>query len=169
MKPPRYPLEAVLDQRAAAKEEARRGLAAAVALVEREKATLCLKEHSKVRLEEDRAGRAAHLYDPDASGLLVMTLVQKRSEELKHVDGRIAEATRAVVEQEETLSRAEASVDAARAALVEADRELRSVEKHHEGWLGEWKKEAARKDQRQSEEIVLARYAAEAGSERGSE
>lgn len=170
MKPRRYALRAVLMQRAAAKEEKRRGLGLAAGLVERETAALRAKEQEKARLEEDRVARAAHLYDPDPSGLLAMTLVQNRSEELKHMDGRIAEAARAVADQKQALSRAEAAAVAARSALVEADRELRAVEKHHEAWLEEGKKEAARDEQRQSEEIVLARYAAEAGGgERGNE
>ena len=170
MKKERYPLRAALDQRAAAKEEKRRGLGLAVREAERERAALDAKAQTKKKLDEDRAKRAAHLYDPDPSGLLAMTLVQKRSEELKHVDGRIAEAVRAIADQRDVLSRAEAAVEAARAVLVEADRELKAVEKHHEAWLQEGKKEAARDEQRQSEEIVLARYAAEAGGgERGSE
>lgn len=170
MKRRRYSLKAVLEQRAAAKEERRRELGLAVGLGERETAALRTKEQAKARLEEDRVARAAHLYDPDPSGLLAMTLVQKRSEELKHMEGRIAEAARAVADQKQALSRAEAAVEAARAALVEADRELRAVDKHHQAWLEEERKEAARDEQRQSEEIVLARYAAEAGSgERGNE
>jgi hypothetical protein len=44
------------------------------------------------------------------------------------------------------------------------------VEKHYENWLADWKRETARQEQRQSEEITLARYAREtSGGERGKE
>ncbi len=42
------------------------------------------------------------------------------------------------------------------------------MEKHREGWLEEWKREATRKEQRQAEEVVTARYAAErSGADEG--
>lgn len=168
MKPPRYPLAAALAQRKAAKETRARALAEAVLAVEREKAALRAREQARTRLEEDRAARAAHLYDAEPSGMLSMPRVERRREDLRNLDGRIEQAGREVEEQKEVLARAEAAAEAARAALVEADRELRAVEKHHEAWLEDWKKEMARAEQREAEEVVLARYAAEAG-ERGSE
>jgi flagellar biosynthesis chaperone FliJ len=168
VKPPRYPLSAVLEQRGAAKETKTRELAEAVQALEREKAVLADREQAKARLEQDRAARAARLYDPDPSGMLEMSLVQRRSDEIRHVDGRIAEAAQAILAQREAVARAEAGLEAARCALVEADRELKAVEKHHEAWLADWRKELGKKEQRQAEEVVLARYASEAG-ERGGE
>jgi len=168
VKPPRYPLAAALAQREAAKETRARALAEAVLAVEREKAALRAREQARTHLEEDRAARAAHLYDAEPSGMLSMPQVERRREDLRNLDGRIEQARREVEEQKEILARAEAVAEAARAALVEADRELRAVEKHHEAWLEDWKKEMARAEQREAEEVVLARYAAEAG-ERGSE
>jgi flagellar export protein FliJ len=168
VKPPRYPLAAALEQRKAAKETQARALAEAVLAVEREKATLRAREQARLRLEEDRAARASHLYDPETSGMLSLPKVEQRRADLRNLDARIERAGAEVEAQKQVLSRAETAAEAARTALVEADRELRAVEKHHEAWLAEWKKERARAEQREAEEVVLARYAVE-GGERGTE
>jgi flagellar export protein FliJ len=95
-----------------------------------------------------------------------MPTIQKRTDGLRFLEERAREAFRAIEMQKEVLDRAEREVDARRNGLVEADRELKVVEKHHENWLADWKREHARQEQRQSEEITLARYARE---DRGSE
>lgn len=168
MKPPDYPLQAALEQRGAAKEEARRRLAESLREAEREERELQQREEQREALVADAEGRRRSLYEPDEKGILSMPQVSKRTDALRYVEGQVEEAGRAVEEQRETLARAEAAVEKRRSALVEADKELRAVEKHHEGWLDEWKREAARKEQRQAEEIVTARYAAErSGADEG--
>lgn len=170
MKPPRYPLQAVVDQREALKEEAKRALATAIQAVGRETEVLREKEERRTAAQNDRDEHARHLYDPDESGTLPIPLIEKRTEGLRFLEARAGEAFRAVEEQQKVLDRAEREVEARRASLVEADRELKVVDKHHENWLAEWKRETARQEQRQSEEITLARYAREtAGGKRGTE
>ena len=170
MKPPRYPLQAVVDQREALKEEAKRALAAAVQAAAREAQILREKEEAHAALVRDRETYSRHLYDPDASGTLPIPVIEKRTEGLRFLEERAREAFRSVEEQQKVLDRAERDVEQRRGALVEADRELKAVEKHHENWLADWKRETARQEQRQSEEITLARYAREtSGGERGTE
>ncbi len=166
MKPPRYPLQAVVDQREALKEEAKRALAAAIQAAAREAEVLREKEEAHSVLIGDREEYARHLYDPDEQGMLPIPLIEKRTEGLRFLDGQVEEAFRAVEEQKEALDRTERELEARRTALVEADRELKVVEKHHESWLADWKRESARQEQRQSEEITLARFARE---DRGTE
>lgn len=166
MKPPRYPLQAVVDQREALKEDAKRALAAAIESAAWEAEALKQKEAALETARREREEFARHLYDPDERGLLEMPTIEKRTEGLRFLDQRAREAFRTVELQKEALDRAEQEVESRRNALVEADRELKVVEKHHESWLVEWKKESARQEQRQSEEITLARYARE---DRGSE
>ncbi len=166
MKPPRYPLQAVVDQRGALKEEAKRALAAAIQAAAREAEVLREKEEARSAAEHDRDEHARHLYDPDEQGMLPIPLIEKRTEGLRFLDERVREAFLAIEEQKRVLDRAERDVESRRVALVEADRELKVVEKHHENWLADWKREAARGEQRQAEEITLARYARE---DRGSE
>jgi hypothetical protein len=163
VKPPRYPLQAVVDQREALKEEAKRALAAALEAAAREAQALTEREEA---LEAARRGReefARRLYEPDERGMLDLPTIEKRTEGLRFLEERVREAFRAVEEQRTVLERAEHEADARRSGLVEADRELKVVEKHHENWLADWKRESARQEQRQSEEITLARYARENG------
>jgi flagellar biosynthesis chaperone FliJ len=168
VKPPDYPLQAALEQREAAKQEARRRLAESLREAEREEQELRQREERRTALVADADERRRALYEPDEKGILSMPEVNKRTEALRYVEGQVEAAGRAVEEQKAILTRAEAAVEESRSALVEADRELRAVEKHREGWLDDWKREAARKEQRQTEEVVTARYAAErAGADEG--
>jgi len=170
VKPPRYPLQAVVDQREALKEEAKRALAAAVQAAAREAEVLRDKEEAHAAARGDRDDFARHMYDPDEQGVLEIPTIEKRTEGLRFLEERAREAFRAVEEQKKVLDRAERELEQRRAALVEADRELKVVEKHHENWLADWKRETARQEQRQAEEITLARYARErSGGERGTE
>jgi flagellar biosynthesis chaperone FliJ len=161
MKPPDYPLQAALEQREVAKQEARRHLAESLRAAEREEQELHQREGQRDAFQADADARRGALYEPDAKGILSMPEVSKRTEALRYVEDQVETAVRAVEEQRKTLARAEAAVEERRSALVEADKELRAVEKHREGWLEEWKREATRKEQRQAEEVVTARYAAE--------
>jgi flagellar biosynthesis chaperone FliJ len=168
VKPPDYPLQAALEQREAAKQEAQLRLAESLREAEREERELQQREGRRDALLADADERRGTLYEPDAKGILSMPLVNKRTEALRYVEGQVEDAIRAVEEQKETLARAEAAVEERRSALVETDKELRAVEKHREGWLDDWRREAARKEQRQAEEVVTARYASEqAGADEG--
>jgi flagellar export protein FliJ len=51
------------------------------------------------------------------------------------------------------VSRCETEVERARAALVEAAREVRVIEKHREGWQERQRREAARREQKLNDEI----------------
>lgn len=165
----RYPLTALLEQRRALREQARRALAEALGrLTERE------REHSaaeaaRAALASERDGLAAHLYDPDAAGLLQVALVERRAAELQNVEERGRQAERTAEAARAAVAAAEAEHAVSRQALVEADRELKSAEKHHEAWRAEERKQSARKDERQGEEVSLARFVAEAGTDEGAD
>lgn len=165
MKPPRYPLQSALDLRATAKEQASRALADAVQALAAEERRLHEKEAERAALQEDRRARAGHLYDPEPGGTLSLPVIDRRKEDLAFLDLKIEEAARAIKAQKEAVKRAEARVESCRTRLVEADKELKAVEKHRENWLAEWQKEIERKEQRQTEEVVLARFVGEAQSD----
>jgi flagellar export protein FliJ len=169
VKPPDYPLQAALEQRDAAKQEARRRLAESLREAEREERELQRRQEQRDAFLADAEERRGGLYQPDEQGILSMSRVSKRTEALRYVEGQIEEASRAVGEQKEALARAEAVAEERRSALLEADKELRAVEKHHERWLEEWKREATRREQKQAEEVVTARYAAERSGADGGE
>jgi flagellar export protein FliJ len=160
----------VLDQRQAAKDGARRRLADALRDLARAEGALQEKEKLRDARRADAEGRRGTLYESDAAGNLSVPEVHRRTEALRYVEEQASEASRAVDEQRQLVARAESGVSECRGALVEADRELRAVEKNHEAWLEEWKHEAARSEQKQAEEVVTARYAADrSGLDTGDE
>jgi flagellar biosynthesis chaperone FliJ len=165
---PRYPLAAVLEQRGALREQARRSLAEAIgALGERER-ELAHAEAAREALRGEAEELARHLYDPDEAGLLPIPLIERRTEGLKNVEERLRRAEQAFEDCRRAVTEAEAEVAGCRERLLEADRDLQAAEKHHEAWRAERLRERARKDERQSEEVTLARFAAEAARDDGS-
>jgi flagellar biosynthesis chaperone FliJ len=167
--PSRYPLAAVLEQRDALREQARRALAEALGtLAEREgDLAAAVAAREALRAEIDELGR--HLYDPDEAGLLPIPLIERRTEGLKNVEESLRRAEQAVEDCRRSVTEAEVAVGGCRERLLEADRDLKAAEKHHEAWRAERLRERARKEQRQSEEVTLARFAAEAARDDGSE
>ena len=167
MSPSRYPLAAVLEQRSALREQARRALAEALhALGERER-ELAGSEAARDALRAEVDELTGHLYDPDEAGLLPIPLVERRTEGLKNVEGSLRDAEEGVDLRRQAVADAQAEVGRCRERLVEADRDLKAAEKHHQAWRAERARERARKDQRQSEEVTLARFAAETAKDDG--
>jgi flagellar biosynthesis chaperone FliJ len=160
--PSRYPLAAVLEQRNALREQARRALAEALhALGERER-ELAQSEAARDALRAEIDGLTQHLYDADESGLLPIPLIERRTEGLKNVEGSLRAVEQVLEQRRKAIAEAEVEAGRRRERLVEADRDLKAAEKHHEAWRAERVREGARKDQRQSDEVTLARYAGEA-------
>jgi hypothetical protein len=88
----RYPLGAVRQQREARVEETRRGLASAIgAAAEREQA-LRAAEQARDAAAISCARLRRHLYDPDERGQLQIAEVARRTEGLRHLEGRLDEA-----------------------------------------------------------------------------
>jgi flagellar export protein FliJ len=165
VKPPRYPLAAVLEQRGALREQTRRGLAEALgALAEREQ-ELAGAQAARAALSAEREDLERHLYDPDEAGLLSIPLIDRRTDALKNVEERLRSAERTVDNCRQAVVGAEDEVGSCRERLLEADRELKAAEKHHEGWRAEWLRERTHREQRQNEEVTLARFAADAAAD----
>jgi hypothetical protein len=166
--PSRYPLAAVLEQRGALREQARRALAEALhALGERER-ELATAQAARDALRTEIEELTRHIYDPDEAGLLPIPLIERRTEGLRNVEESQRRAEQVVEERRRAVTEAQADTDACRERLVEADRDLKAAEKHHETWRAERLRERVRKHQRLSEEVTLARLAAEAAKEDGS-
>jgi chromosome segregation ATPase len=164
----RYPLQAVVDQREAAREAARRALAEAVRALEEEEQRLAEAERARAALDAEREAARLHLYDPDEAGMLPLPLIERRTEGLRHVERRLTEARERVEERRHDVVSAQHSLEERRQGLVQAEKDLKTVERHRETWRAAQKREEVRRDERQSAEVVLARYAAERGGE-GSE
>jgi flagellar biosynthesis chaperone FliJ len=166
--PSRYPLAAVLEQRGALREQARRTLGEALRAVGERERELAEAEAAREALRAEVEDLTRHLYEPDEAGLLPIPLIERRTEGLRNVEESLRRAGEAVEERRRALAEAEAEAGRCRERLVEADRDLKAAEKHHEAWRAERLRERARRDQRQSEEVTLARFAAEAAGEDGS-
>ncbi len=167
MSPSRYPLAAVLEQRGALREQARRALAEALhALGERER-ELAESEAARAALRGEVEQLTKHLYDPDDAGLLPIPVIERRTEGLRNVEGSLRAVELVVEQRRQAVADAEAEGGRCREGLVGADRDLKAAEKHHEAWRAERLRERARKDERQSEEVTLARFAADAAKEDG--
>lgn len=169
MSPSRYPLAAVLEQRGALREQARRALAEAISVLGERERELAEAETARGALRSETEELCRHVYDPDEAGLLPIPLIERRTEGLKNVEERLRGAEQAVEDRRRAAADAETEVGHCRERLLEADRDLKAAEKHHEAWRAERLRERARKEQRQSEEVTLARFAAEAAGDDDSE
>ncbi|MEW6363724.1 MAG: flagellar export protein FliJ [Acidobacteriota bacterium] len=158
MKPPKYPLQTVLDQRGRAKESAKKALAQAMQEVQREQQKLKELETKRQTLLETRADRVAHLYDPDEKGMLSIPAVEQRKNGIQHIDYAIKENDAAIEAQKQVVQQAEQKVEERKSELIEADKALKAIEKHREKWFNEWKLEMQQKEQKLGEEIALARF-----------
>jgi flagellar biosynthesis chaperone FliJ len=159
----------VLEQRGALREQARRALAEALSALAARERELAEAEAAREALRSAAEELEGHLYDPDEAGLLPIPLIERRTEGLKNVEERRRGAEDAVEDRRRAVAEAETEVGRCRERLVEADRDVKAAEKHHEAWRAERLRERTRKEQRQSEEVTLARFAAEAAGDDGSE
>ena len=169
MSPQRYPLAALLEQRGALREQARRAVAFALGrLADRERERAAAQE-ARSALAAEQLDRAGHLYDPVENGLLPIGLVERRNAALRNVEERLLQAERQAEAGQKAVAGAEAEVAARRQDLLAADRELQAAQKHHDKWSAERQRERVRKEERQSEEVTLARIVTEAGSDEATE
>ena len=168
MRPPKYPLQTVLDQRGREKEDAKKAFAQSIKNLESQQQRLKDLEAEKVALAKTKEEMIQRLYDPEPDGTIQLTTVERRRDGVKYMDVRMEEKGREIVAQQNTVREAEENVEKMKALLLEADKAVKAIEKHQENWLAEWKKEMAQKEQRVGEEITLARFvrdAAEAAEE----
>jgi hypothetical protein len=158
--PARYPLRAALQQRRALVEEARRDLAGALRAADEEQGRRRAAEAERDSLAARCDRHRRRLYEPDEKGQLQVAEVARRTEGLRHREEALDAAVGRLREREEAASRAEAAVATARARLRAVDAELEVVEKHYESWRADERREATRREERLTNEVVQARHAA---------
>ena len=152
MPKPKYRLQPVLSVREKAKQEAAKSLAtqraqladAEVELVRRKAAVDECRARQVVAhedmLEEVKQGVAAH------------GLVMHRTHlaDLRRVEQELIAEVEA---QRRTVAAAEGEVEKAVTALIEASREVQVIEKHHESWQQNARREDERREQKLGDEI----------------
>lgn len=148
----KYRLQPVLDVREQAKREAERLLAARAAQLAEAEEELArrLREVESCRGRQ-AAAREEMLEEMNAGAEARRALTHRTH--LADLRAREEELRAAAEEQRGVVARCEAELERARAALVEAAREVRVIEKHRENWRERERRELARREQKLNDEI----------------
>ena len=148
----KYRLQPVLGAREAAKHEAERLLAARMEQLAEAEEELARRVREVELCRERQEAARAEMLDVMSGGAAAARALAHRT----HLaDLRAQEETlRAEAEEQRgVVARCEAELERARAALVEAAREVRVIEKHKENWQERERREAARREQKVNDEI----------------
>lgn len=152
MPPKKYRLETVLTIRAAAKTEAGRQLAAQL-----EKLARAEEELNRRQLElqtcRERQNQAQAALREDLTRISRAVKILSHKNYLNDLRALEDELAAAVEQQRQTVAHAAAEVEAARAKLVEAARELKAIEIHKTTWQNAESLTIRRREQKFSDEI----------------
>lgn len=148
----KYRLQPVLGAREQAKREAERLLAARMQQLAEAEEELARRLRAVGECRERQAAAQAEMLQTMSGGAAAARALTHRT----HLADLRAqeEALRAAAEEQRgAVARCESEVERARAALVEAAREVRVIEKHKENWREGERREAARREQKINDEI----------------
>lgn len=148
----KYRLQSVLGAREQAKREAERLLAARMRQLAEAEEELTRRLRAVEACRERQAAAHAEMFQTMSGGAAAVRALAHRT----HLaDLRAEEETlRATVEEQRgVVARCEAELERARAALVEAAREVRVIEKHKENWHERERRESLRREQKLNDEI----------------
>jgi len=148
----KYRLQPVLGAREQAKREAETLLAARTARLAEAEEELARRLSAVEECRGRQATARAEMLEAMSGGAAASQALAHRT----HLaDLRAQEETlrAAAEEQRGAVARCEAEVERARAALVEAAREVRVIEKHRENWRERERRESVRREQKINDEI----------------
>ena len=148
----KYRLQPVLGAREQAKREAELLLAARTARLAEAEEELARREGAVEECRGRQAAARAEMLESLSGGAAAGRALAHRT----HLaDLRAQEDTlrAAAEEQRGAVARCEAEAERSRAALVEAAREVRVIEKHKENWRERERREAVRREQKINDEI----------------
>lgn len=154
----KYRLQALLEIRERAEDEAKEAFAQAMAALEEEKRALQELEDELERMIEDRKRRREEYAQKLASGEMKVTdqaaayrfidrLKEKEQEQRGKIDG-----------QRENVREAEKHLKRAQDALVAATQDLKALQKHKEKWEAELQRERQLREENQLDEIAQTIY-----------
>jgi hypothetical protein len=157
-KPPKYPLQPYLDQVTEQKEDALRGLARAEDALRRE-----IEEQARLQAALDatrteRARREKEYWTGMRQGALTVAEMRTRQGHLDALQSDLEDQRLAVESQKRAVRKAERAAEEARETLKTVSNEVRVHEEKKQRWLDELRDEAARREQKQIEEISLAMH-----------
>lgn len=149
---PKYRLQPVLGVREQSKREAERLLASRIAQLAEAEEELARRAREVEACRERQASARAEMFGEMGGGAAASRALTHRTH-LADLRAQEEGLRAAVEEQRGAVARCESEVERARAALVEAAREVRVIEKHREGWHERQRREAARREQKLNDEI----------------
>lgn len=152
----KYPLEPARELRKHAVDEATEELASRTSALEKareafERAERAVKDH-----DERTARIRAREHERDEQGRTVAEMQQAQSY-LGRRDGERAELAQRVEQARQQAREASEAVEAARAMLAEAHAEQNAVDRHHERWQRERRREAEARDEAEAEDVRAGR------------
>lgn len=148
----KYRLQPVLGAREQAKREAERLLAARMAQLAEAEEELARRVGAVEACRERQASARAEMLEAMTGGAAAARALAHRTH-LADLRAQEEGLRAAVEEQKGAVARCEAELERARAALVEAAREVRVIEKHRENWREGERREAVRREQKINDEI----------------
>lgn len=148
----KYRLQTVMDVREQAQREAERLVAARLAQLAAAEEELARREREVALCRERQESARAEMLEEMRGGSAASRAVAHRTH-LADLRTLEEELRAAAEEQRATVARCEAEVEKARAALVEAAREVKVIEKHREHWQERERREGARREQKLNDEI----------------
>lgn len=151
---PPYRLQALLDMRERAKEEAEQAFSDAVKALEKQKAELKrLEQELETRKAERKQKVMAYFQQilaKGAAGPNSFTLMNRYEDRLKDEEAQLALE---IEQQKETVKVAEKLVEQKRREMAEAAKELKAIEKHKENFQKQIRAERQAKEELNQEEI----------------
>lgn len=150
---PPYRLQALLDIRIRAEDEAKEAFSAAVKALEKEKQALVTMQKDLERKKAERKAKvAAFLQEVTAKGGGIGGFQQMNRFEQRLKDDE-AQLALEIERQKEMVVQAEKLVERRRAEMADAAKEKKAIEKHRDNWKAEVRKERMAKEEMNQEEI----------------
>jgi flagellar export protein FliJ len=151
---PQYRLQALLEIRERAEEEAKDVFAKAMQALRQEEQALQQLEEELQRMIEDRHRRRKEYSEKLASGEMKVTDQASAQRYLERLKEREQEQKGKIDAQKEQVREAEKRLKRTQEALIKATQDLKALQKHREKWLEDWKKERALKEEDMLDEIA---------------
>jgi flagellar biosynthesis chaperone FliJ len=155
---PPYRLQALLELRERAKEEAEQAFSLALEALETETAEQKrLEQELETRKAERKQKVGAYLDQVMARGAGIngLDMMSRHEERLKDEEAQLA---RELERQKEAVAAAEKQVEQRRREMAEAAKELKAIEKHRETWQKQLRAERQAKEELSQEEIGNALF-----------
>ena len=153
MAKPKYRLQALLEIRERAEQEAKDAFAAATTALRQQEELLQEMKDELDRMIEDRHRRREEYSQKLASGEMKITDQSSAYRFIDRMKERETEQEYAIEGQRENVRNAEKELKVAQDELIRATQDLKALQKHQEKWLEQIKKERAQKEADAMDEI----------------